>query len=299
MENNIFISVIMPICLAAIMFGMGTTLKFADFQKLNRTPRALIAGLVMQLALLPLMGLFTAYWFNLSPTNSIGVIILCACAGGPVSNLLCYLAKADVALSITLTSLSCLTTIFTIPILINFAIVHFSLDVGSTTLPIGATNLKLFLLTVLPVIAGMYLNYRAPSICQKTQRPISFLSLSFFLLIVIGMIAKQFDQLVAVLPSLGLAALSLNLGALAISYALATCLKLSHPQRVCITLETGLQNSATGIFIGATLLSNIEYAVFPAVYAVVMMLSAAVITFGLMRTHGADKHQIALGLRSE
>lgn len=277
MENNVFVSIILPLSLAIIMFGMGTTLVKEDFKRVVLAPGAVMVGLLGQLILLPLLGFGLSYAFDLSPMNAVGLIILTACAGGPVSNLVCYFIKADVALSVSLTAMACLVTIFTIPWLVNAALLHFMAHTEAATLPVGRTNLTLFLVTVLPVILGMYLRHRSISLAERLEKPLNIIAMSFFLFIVLAMIIKEKARLAVLLPELGPSALSLNLASMAMGYGLAKLFGLAQKQRATIGIEIGLQNSATGIFIAAALLSQPALAVFSAVYAICMMVNMAII----------------------
>ena len=117
--------IILAISLMIIMFGMGLSLIFADFKRVLIFPKAVFIGLVSQIIILPLIGFLIATSLNLSPTIAIGIMLLSACPGGATSNLLTHLAKGDLALSITLTAISSLLSIITIPFIVQFALAHY------------------------------------------------------------------------------------------------------------------------------------------------------------------------------
>ena len=281
MEANPIVNIVLPLSLAIIMFGMGTTLEKKDFNPLLRAPRAAFIGVLGQMLLLPLLGLSTIYLFELDASNAVGLLILTACAGGPVSNLICYLLKADVALSISLTAASCLLTIFTIPLWVNYGLDTFLKQEHPASLPVAQTNLILFAVTVFPVILGMWLRQFARTLALRLEKPLNVIALLFFLLIVVGIIVKEKARLAEVLPSLGPAAWTLNIVSMLLAYGLARFFTLNQAQTTTISIEVGLQNSATGIFVAAGLLSQPALAVFPAVYAVCMMVNVAVLTIAL------------------
>ena len=278
METNLFVTTILPISLAVIMFGMGTTLTRSDFEPLIEKPKAVLLGLIGQLILLPCLGFILTFIFELSAEDSVGIMILTACAGGPVSNLVCYFIKADVALSVSLTALSCLITIFSIPWIVNWSLLYFLGTTENTSLPIGKTNLILFSVTVFPVMLGMYLRTRSQSLALRIEKPLNIVALCFFLIIVIGIIVKEKARLVALLPSLGPTAFCLNVASMLAGYVLAQLFGLESRHRSTISIEVGLQNSATGIFIAAALLGRSDLGVFAAVYAVCMMVNVGLLT---------------------
>lgn len=277
MENNLIVSLVLPLALGIIMFGMGSTLVMEDFKRVIAMPKAVAVGAVGQLLLLPIMGYVFALLFQLSPVDSVGLMILVACAGGAVSNLVVYLIKGDVALSVTLTAISCVVTIFTIPFIVNFALAEFMHANEATPLPIGSTNLKLFFITLLPVFLGMLLRQRWPRIAFKIEKPLNKIATTFFILIIASMIIKERHNLAEVVQSLGPVAWSLNAFMMALGFAIARLFKLNSQQGTAISIEIGLQNSATGIFIGASLLGNSDFATMPAVYSLAMMTNTAIL----------------------
>ncbi|HZG39412.1 MAG TPA: bile acid:sodium symporter, partial [Nodosilinea sp.] len=115
MESSFLTVVFLPLALFTVMLGMGLGLRVDDFARVLVYPKAVIVGLLAQLTMLPMLGLVLASIFPLSPELAVGVMILAACPGGPTSNLVTYLARGNVALSITLTAISSLITVFTIP----------------------------------------------------------------------------------------------------------------------------------------------------------------------------------------
>jgi len=215
--------------------------------------------------------------FNLAPEHAVGLIVLVACAGGAVSNLIVYLAKGDVALSVTLTAISCCITVVTIPFLINFALAEFMAVSESPPLPVGLTNIRLFMLTVFPVLCGMLVGRFYPGFTLRAEKHITRLATLFFMTIVISILVKERARLVDLLFSVGPVVLCLNIFTLGIGFALARVIKLNVQQSVAISIEMGVQNSATGIYIATSLLQNLEIASIPAVYSIVMLVSSGLL----------------------
>ena len=204
-------------------------------------------------------------------------MVLVACAGGATSNLIVYLARGDVALSVTLTAISSCITVVTIPFVVNFALMHFMSLEGDAALPIGSTNAKLFAITLFPVLLGMFIRHRWSAFAIKAERPISRFSTVFFVLLVAGIIFKEraiiFDAFIAIGWVMGV----LNVLTMAIGFGLARMFKLDERQCVAISVEVGVQNSATAIFIATTLLHNSQIAISPAIYSLVMYINAGLL----------------------
>ncbi len=289
MQSEVLTQVALPLVLALIMLGMGMSLVADDFRRVFQYPRAVALGLFGQLVLLPVAGFGLAYLFALSPELAVGLMILSACAGGATSNLIVYLAKGDTALSVTLTAVSSCFTVLTIPFVVNFALRHFMSATDPVELPVGVTNLQLFFITLAPVLAGMFVRRRWPAFSVRAERHVSKVAGVFFLLLVAGILVKNRDILGAALVSAGPASLALNASTMAAAFGLATAIGLNTQQRVAISVEVGVQNSATGMFIATTLLHNGEMALMPAVYSLAMLMNAGVLILWMNRRGpGAD-----------
>jgi len=292
--NGVLATVVLPLSLAVIMLGMGTSLVVADFKRVLVFPKAVAIGIVGQILLLPVLGYFFASQFNLTPENAVGVMVLVACAGGATSNLIVYLAKGDVALSVTLTAISSCITVISIPFVINFALFQFMGVTEEAALPIGSTNIKLFMITLLPVMAGMTVRYYFPDFANRLEKPINRLATVFFILIVVGLLIKERNQWLSHLVNAGGVSMLLNFSSMLLGLFAARLFQLSRQQSVTVSIEVGVQNSATGIFIATTLLNNSEIAVVPAVYSIVMYLNAGLL-LGIMHWYAIrQKGQVRL-----
>lgn len=274
MESSIVTTLILPLCTAIIMLGMGLSLKTDDFKRIVETPSSILIGLLGQIILLPLIGYTLAVSFNLSPVHAVGLMILVSCAGGAASNLIVYLVKADVALSVSLTAFSSAITFISTPIVINFGLQHFMGYTEAQQLPLGKTNLQLFMLTVMPMLAGMYLHYRFPEPAKIWEKRISKFAIGFVTLLVVGMYIKNYQLIIDSFAELGAAAFLLNICTMAIGFTLAKMARLSRAQSTSISIEIGVQNGAMGMFIAITLLANSDMAIFPAFYSVFMYVNA-------------------------
>lgn len=275
MESNFLTAVFLPVALFILMLGMGLELTLDDFKRVVVYPRAAVVGLLAQLAMLPLVGFLLASLFPLKPELAVGVVILAASPGGPTSNLLTFLAAGDVALSITLTAISSVVTVFTLPLIINVAMGVFLGSASVVQLPLLETILQIFVITILPVVLGMLLKNKVPALATKVNKPLKYLSIFFLTVIIVGVILRERQNIVGFFVAVGLVMLALNLSTMLLGYGMGFAMKLSQPQKVAITLEVGIQNGTLAIAIASapTLLNNPTMAIPAAIYSLIMFVT--------------------------
>lgn len=273
MEQSILTAVFLPLALAFIMMGMGITLRVEDFSRVLKAPKAITLGLIAQLIMLPLAGFALVKLFGLTGGLALGLMILAACPGGPTSNLISHLAKGDLALSISLTAVSSVVTIATIPLIVNLSIGYFG-EEGSVMLPVMQTIIQIMVVTIVPVSIGMFIRSRNPRLTKMAERPVKLASALFFTLIMVAAILQERENLVEFMILTGPAALSLNLLTMGIGYGLALIFALPVRQRMSITVESGIQNGTMGIMIAATLLQNSVATIPIAIYSLLMFVTA-------------------------
>lgn len=276
MQDSILTAIFLPLALAFIMLGMGLSLTLKDFKNIFVYPKAMILGLTNQLILLPIFGYALVQLFGLTGAMAVGVMILAACPGGATSNLISHLSKGDTALSISLTAVSSLVTIVTIPLIVNFAISHFG-EEGSISLPVVETIIQISGVTVVPVSIGMFLNKKFPKPSQNADKPVRIASAVFFALILFAAILKERENLVSFFIQSGPITLILNLLTLTVGFFLARVFLLSKRQAITIAIESGIQNGTLGVMIAATLLKNSEMTIPVAIYSLIMFMTSAVI----------------------
>lgn len=283
MASSFLTTVFLPLALFAVMFGMGLGLTWPDFTRVWIYPKPVAVGLVAQLVMLPLLGFGVASVMPLSPDLAMGVMILAACPGGPTSNLITYLAKGDVALSITLTAVSSLVTILTIPVVVNLSMGHFLGTSATLQLPFLATVAQITVITVIPVALGMLLHHYRPRLATQVERGVKWLSLSLLGVIVAGLLVQQRANMMDFFAQVGWAALILNLAAMGLGYGLAQISRLDTPSQTAITVEVGLQNGTLAIAIASapTLLNQPTLAIPAAIYSLLMFATG--MAFALWR----------------
>lgn len=279
MEASILTQLFLPLALAVIMFGMGLSLRFDDFKRILIYPKAVAIGLTNQLILLPLVAFGLIKVFGLQTELAVGLMILAACPGGATSNLITHLAKGDSALSITLTAFSSLIAVFTIPFIVNFAILYFIPSGESQPLNVFGTVISVIFITIIPVAIGMMVLKKSPQLAQKWDAPFRKISAIFFVIILLAAILKERENFIEYFAEAGPVALTLNLATLALGYFSGKTLGLSKKQSTTIAIESGIQNGTLGITIAATLLVNSTMTIPSAIYGLLMFGTAGILIF--------------------
>ena len=264
------------------MFGMGLGLTPADFYRIGQFPKAAALGLTGQLLLLPLAAFAVVSIIPMRPEYAVGLCLLALCPGGALSNLFTHLARGDVALSVAMTAVSSMVTVFTIPVGLNLALGFFMDGSANISLPIGKTALQIMIITVIPVAAGMtVLRYR-PGLAQKAETWVRRGSMVFLPVIIVGILGAERGQWFSNLITAGAITIGFNLFTIAMGYSLARGFNLSAPRVRTLAIEVGAQNAMLGVTIAVTpsMLGIPAIAIVPSVYAVTMvMLLACYVTW--------------------
>ena len=213
----------------------------------------------------------------LEPEYAVGVMLLVLCPGGTTSNMFTHLAKGDVALSVTMTAIASLITVFTIPIVLNLSLVHFMGQGNEFNLPVLATMFSLMKLTIIPIALGMIIKAYYPKFANSSQIHVSRFGILFLTLLIIFLTYIQQDIVIAALIATGPVSLLLNLSTMALGYYSSKWLGLTNAQRTSITIEVGLQNSTLSMFMALTLLANYKMSFTPAIYTLIMLFTAGIL----------------------
>lgn len=278
METSYLTDIMLPLSLAIIMLGMGLSLTLGDFRRTITYPKATAIGFINQIILLPVVGVVLLYVFRFdNPELAVGIMVLAACPGGPTSNLIAHISKGDTALSITLTALSSFTAVITIPLIVNFSLSHFMQQGEYVPLPILGTIVRLSLITLIPVAIGMIIRAYALSFAKRLDKPVKIVSGILLFVIIFAAVLANREIFVQSFRDVGHIALALNVGMLLIGYYTSRFLQLSQPQSITISVESGIQNGTLGIMIASTLLHNNVIAIPPAIYSLIMFLTAGII----------------------
>ncbi|PSN20405.1 bile acid:sodium symporter [filamentous cyanobacterium CCP5] len=274
MESNFLTAIFLPLALFVIMLGMGLGLTVADFKRILVEPKAVFLGMIAQLVLLPIVGFVLAGIFPLSPELMVGLMILAACPGGPTSNLMAYLAKGNVALSITLTAISSVITVFTIPLVVNLAMQNFMGEAAVIQLPFLKTVIQIAVITLIPVSLGMLLHAKAPSFAARVETGVKWLSLFFLGLIIVGLLVRERANVADFFVQVGWVTFTLMVLTMALGYGIAALAKLDGASATSITIEVGIQNGTLAIAIASapTFLNSPAMAIPAAIYSLLMFV---------------------------
>ena len=282
--------IVLPI-LTLLMFDLGLTLKFEDFGKVFRSPWPIAIALVGQLILLPLIALGLAWAFKLPPVFFIGLVLIACCPGGSSSNVFSKLAGGDVALSVTLTALSSVITLFTIPVIMSLATTMVGQSVG-ITLPVGNLIKQNLLLMLVPVLLGIGMHYAWPNAAEKTDKVLGKLAFPLLLVLITVFYIQHHKTIIDNIGILGVCVTALILVAIGCSSLLSRLVKTGDKQRRTVVIEVGMQNAAQAIAIASSpfIFANEEMAI-PAILYSLMMNIVLLIYVGVLRKR--DKRQLA------
>ncbi len=277
---------IAPIILALIMLGLGLGLKFEDFTRVIKTPKDFVIGFISQLIILPLVAYVLIIIFKIPPELAIGVMIIAAAPGGVTSNILTKFAQGDVALSISLTAIISLISIFSVPIIIFtsadlFGITNFAENISMTGIAI-----KMFLVVTVPVILGMIIRNFAENFISSKVEIFNKLNIIFFIIFFIAAFYEERDNILRFIMEAGFIVLILNISMMVIGYFLAKSFASGLKQQKSIALECGLQNGTLAIFVSTQLFgTNIIYAIPTGAYAIIMYITSLIFVFLLRRSN--------------
>ncbi|QCU76286.1 bile acid:sodium symporter family protein [Pseudoalteromonas distincta] len=280
MNASILTEVILPLALALIMFGMGLGLTTNDFTRLFKNPLGIVMGLIGQLVAMPLLALGLCYLLNLPTPIAIGLMILAACPGGTMSNVVSQLVKANLALSVSLTAASTAISIITTPFIIGFAMSQFA-PADDATFSILTTSLGLFFITLVPVAIGIWLRHFKSDFAIKAEPFFRRFSLFFMLMMIAALVIKERDLLVSSFNNVFWACIALNIGSMVVGWLIAKCSKLNLTDSLTLSIEVGIQNASLAILIAISFLNKPEYAVTGGVYGLAMFIGPLLLIGGL------------------
>ncbi len=267
--QSLFSEYFLPVTLAIITLGMGLSLTDKDFRNIFLQPKAVIIGLCCQMFLLPVIAWLIVRSINIDPLFKVGLMIIAACPGGATSNLITYLLRGNVALSISMTAMNSMITLVTIPLVVHFSLEAFVHEDAAIRLNVGETIIKVFLITILPAFVGTRIRKNYPNFSLMLERPLRVVLPLLLLFVYAGVIfidqgtsAGTRSDFIRIFPY----TLMLNILAMVSGFLVARVLRLRVINQFTISIEVGLQNSALAIFVAATLLNNNDMALVPVVY---------------------------------
>lgn len=252
---DILLTAFFAVALVVIMFSLGLSLRISDFARIVRFPKAFAIGLGAQLVLIPVTAYVVAFIAGLPPQLALGMMILSLCPGGPTSNMMTKLAHGDVALSISLTGVTSLVTVFTMPILLRLFADHL-LGISAPPISVAGLGLSLFTTMTIPVVAGIVLRHYAKSFAIRIEKYVFRGALAFFSIVVVGALAVNWGIFMENLVRLGPSVIGLNVLLIVLGLAIARLFGLNDAQATAIAIETGVQNAALGITVGSLIVER-------------------------------------------
>ncbi|MCZ2479078.1 bile acid:sodium symporter family protein [Aquirufa nivalisilvae] len=275
MQANFLSAVLLPLALSIIMMGLGLSLQLEDFKRVVTFPKAVVLGLFCQMILLPVICYFIAIGFGLSPELAVGLMLLSASPGGPTANLYSHISKGDVALNVTLTALNSLISIFSITIIVNFAMKQFMQSDQYVPLQFSKV-LEVVMIVLLPVSIGMIVRSKFSKLAAALDKPVKIASAIFLTLVIILTLLKEKSHIVDDFKVVGLATLTLNVASMAIGYFVPLFFQLGKKQAIAIGMEIGIHNGTLAIFIALTVIGNSTMSIPPVIYSLLMFFTAAI-----------------------
>ena len=265
---------VVPWMLRIVMLGLGLSLTLADFKRVIVFPKAATIGLIAQLVGLPLTAFALALMFNPAPAIAVGLVILAICPSGVTSNAYTFASRGDVPLCVTLSAITSIITVFTIPFLTLLALQVFVGEGQRPDLPILGMLYALAMVTLVPVALGMIIRYKWSEAAKKAEAPLRKAVL-YMLFLVLGLAAlSSWETILNEIASVGLLVITMNLLTMGLGYGLGRLFSLPTTQVVTITFEVGVQNLSLAFLITFTILQDPDLAVAALVYAVIMPATA-------------------------
>ena len=272
-DESIYATTLLPLSLAVIMVSLGLSLTPADFKRVFKFPKGVGIGLFNLLLVSPLLAFAVAKLFGLEPALAVGLVLLGASPGGTTANLLTHVARGDTALSVTMTAISSVAAVITVPLYLGLAIDHFGAGFANDPQMAGVAA-KVFLITVVPLSIGMAIRARRTNWAIRVESRAKKVALVLFVVIVGGSIVSESEAITDHFADLAAATLLLNLAAMTISFNVARVARLSRPQATAIAMELGVHNGTVAITVGAGIATILASPA--AVYSVFMFVTAGV-----------------------
>lgn len=288
MQSSVAISVGLPLALCIIMLGLGLSLRLEDFFRVLARPFPVVVGLTCQMVLLPTICFLLVSVSNLPPAICVGMMLLAASPGGTSAALYTHLARGDVALSISLTALTSLFSIVTLPIIINISLLAFYGEDASIRLELHQV-LQIFAIAVVPTLIGVYLHKRYPALAARLDKPVKQLATFFLAAVVIIALVGQWELLAIWGPTVGVLAFAFSIISMGVGYLVPRLFNVERRQAIALSMSIGLHNAALVIALAMSehMLNDPEMAIPPAAYGVIAYIVGAIVLWGYNRQRPA------------
>ena len=275
---------IAPLVLALIMLGLGLGLSLKDFTRILGAPKDFFVGLFSQLIILPIIAFIIAVSLNLPLPIAVGLMIIAAAPGGVTSNVMTKFANGDVALSISLTAITSLISIISVPFVVITS-ANFLGDNISKEISMTGIALKMALVVTVPVIIGMIIRGFAENFISSKINIINKITGWLFVIVFLAIWIEEKNNIITYLAQAGLAVLILNVIMILIAYFIAKKFVSGVAQQKCIALECGLQNGTLAVFVATLIFDDVAYVVPTGAYALLMYITGFIFIYFLRKTN--------------
>ena len=270
---------IAPLALALIMFGLGLGLTTQDFKRVIKYPKDFLVGLICQLIILPIVAYILIIILRIPVELALGVMIIAAAPGGVTSNVMTKFANGDVALSISLTAVISLISIFSVPFIILYSAKLLGISNISEEITMTGIAIKMAGVVTIPVILGMLLRKFAENFITSKISIIEKITGILFILVFATIWIEERENILSYLSQAGLVTLLLNILMMIIAYYIAKNFATGIEQRKCIAIECGLQNGTLEVFVATQIFDKIIYIIPTAAYALIMYITAFIFMY--------------------
>jgi BASS family bile acid:Na+ symporter len=277
---------IAPICLAIIMLTLGFGLTIQDFLRVFKMPKDFLIGFICQLILLPVVAFIIVLLINPIPELAIGLILIACAPGGVTSNVITKFANGDVALSISLTAITSLISVISVPFIMFNSINFLEINNTSKDISILSIGLKMFFVVTVPVIIGMFVRHFAENFVVSRAILFQRISTILFAVVFIAIYVSEWENIISFVTRAGIIALILNLTMMILSFYIAKFFISGVAQQRSISIECGLQNGTLALFVGTQIFGEsglLIYMVPTAAYALIMMATSIIFVFILRK----------------
>ena len=276
---------IAPIALALIMLGLGLGLSTRDFLRVINNPKDFTVGIICQLILLPIVAYILLLILRLPVELALGLMIIAAAPGGVTSNVLTKFANGDVALSISLTAIGSLISIFSVPFIVFSSAKLLGVTDLSSDITMTGIALKMALVVTVPVILGMIIRRFAENFISSNINIVNRITGILFIVVFAAIWIEERENIISYLGQAGLAVLILNVVMMTLAFYIAKGFATGIPQRKCISLECGLQNGTLAVFVATQIFNDVGYMVPTAAYALIMYITGFIFIYILKNSN--------------
>ena len=284
MGMGLISEIFLPLALAFIMFSLGLGLTISDFSRVLKQPKDFLIGAFSQIIILPIVALILILIWPLSPELSIGVMLIAAAPGGATSNIITSFAKGDVALSVSLTAIISLLSVFTIPLIVLISLNLLVDNYSSISISILDIAIQMFAIVTIPVILGILFRKFMSNFSILFEPIAKKISALLFAIVLIGAVLAEKDNIILYFSQAGLITLILNILMMIIAFYIAKFFGSGVSQRKTIIVECGLQNGTLAIVVATSVFGGGVYLIPAATYSLIMFASSLIYIYFARRS---------------